>query len=120
MVGEYKLDINPPASRAPAKLTLKKDSTFIIKQIPIGVLNVFYSDYKQDDNNLENITGTWKITDNYDELKLSVDIQLSDINDKLDNIWTSWKLYEKDNKPVVLIILGDPDSCNALKFIKND
>ena len=120
LVGNYQLDIEPPASRAQAQLILKKDSTFILKEVPVGVLNVFNSDFEQDDNSLENIIGTWQISDYGKETSLSVDINWSQIDEKLDDSQTSWKLYEKDNKPIVLIILGDPDSCESLKFIKKN
>jgi hypothetical protein len=72
LIGQYQLDIEPPASRAQAQLILKKDSTLILKEIPVGVLNVFYSDYTQDHNNLESITGNWKISEYKDDLNLSV------------------------------------------------
>ena len=120
MVGNYQLVIDPPSSRPQAQLILKKDSTFILKEVPVGVINVFDSDFEQDDNSLKNIIGTWHISEYDREDKLSVEIKLSQINKKLEDIWTNWKLYKIDNKPVVLIMLGDPDSCEALKFIKKD
>ena len=120
LIGQYQLDIEPPASRAQAQLVLKKDSTFILKDVPVGVLKYFYSDYTKDHNNLENITGNWKVSENKDDSNFSVKIQLRNIDEKLDNISKDWKLYEKDNKPVVSIILGVPDSCETLNFIKRN
>lgn len=38
--------------------------------------------------------------------------------DSLEDYITSWKAYKKNNKPVLLINIGDPDECSAIRFIK--
>jgi lipocalin len=117
LIGDYKLNIKPPYSVGPAKLILNKNNTFELKNVPIGVLDVFNSDYKQNQKSLQDITGKWKISNN-DNYELKVSIEYNKIDSQLENIGSSWILYEQDKKPVILIILGDPDSCEALSFIK--
>ncbi len=117
LIGDYKLNIKPPNSVGPAELILNKNNTFELKNVPIGVLDVFNSDYKQNQKSLQDITGKWKISNN-DNYELNVSIEYNKIDSLLENIGSSWILYEQDKKPVILIILGDPDSCEALSFIK--
>ena len=119
LIGDYKLNINPPNSVGPTKLVLNKNSTFELKNIPVGVLDVFNADYEQNGKSLEDITGKWKISKRENnDYELNISIEFNRIDSQLENISTSWKLYEQNNKPVILIILGDPDSCEALSFIK--
>jgi hypothetical protein len=118
LIGNYKLDIDSPASAAPGELILKKDSTLILKNIPIGVLDVFRSDYDTKEKSPTEINGTWKISNYKDQLRLDVNLKFENVDKKLRNFKTDWDLYKKNEKPVILIILGDPDSCEALKFIK--
>jgi hypothetical protein len=118
LIGDYKLNIRPPNSVGPAELILKQNNTFELKNVPVGVLDVFNADYKQNEKSLQNITGKWKAYSDKDNYELNVTIEYNKIDPQLENIGTSWKLYEQDKKPVILIILGDPDSCEALSFIK--
>ena len=117
--GHYMLNIKPPNSVGPVELILYENNIFELKNVPVGVLDVFNSDYKQDQKSLQDITGKWKISNsdnnNY-ELRVSIDY--NKIDSQLENVGTYWKLYHQDKKPVILIILGDPDSCEALSFIK--
>ena len=118
--GHYTLNIEPPNSVGPAELILYENNLFKLKNVPIGVLDVFNSDYKQDRNSLQDITGKWKISNTDNNYELNVSIDYNKIDAQLGIVSANWKLYIKDKSPVILIILGDPDSCEALSFIKNE
>ena len=108
LIGNYKLDVNSLASVGPAELILKDDSSLILKNIPIGVLDVFNSDYEQNKESLQKITGTWKISNNGKQPILKVNLRFKNIDKELENYQTDWSLCEKNEKPIILIILGDP------------
>jgi len=118
--GHYTLNIEPLSSVGPAELILYENNLFKLKNIPIGVLDVFYSDYKQGQNSLQDITGKWKISNSDNNYELNVSIDYKKIDSQLGIVSSNWELYYQDKKPVILIILGDPDSCEALSFIKNE
>ena len=118
LIGIYKLDIDPPASVGPGELILKNNSDFILKNIPVGLLDVFNSDYSQDSETINDINGNWNLVANTNEPTISVELKFNEIDESLDNTTSTWNLYEKDGTRVILIILGDPDSCEALRFIK--
>ena len=119
LIGNYRLIIKTTKSFESKKLVLNKNNTFKLQNVPVGVFDIFNSDYKQNVNSLQDITGKWKIVKSENnDYKLNVSIEFKRINSTLENVNTSWKLYEQNNKPVILIILGDPDSCEALSFIK--
>ncbi len=121
IIGIYRLDertINfiPGYEKAGnAELNLKKDGTLEIKDTPIGTFD-FMDYYDENDQNV-NVIGKWKIRDGKDTAELSVDLNFEEKYSEL-NTSTSWKIYEKDEKPVIFIILGDPDSCASARFIK--
>ncbi len=119
MIGSYKLDIAPPASVGPGELILMDDSTLILKNIPIRILDVFNSDYNKKES-LQDIKGTWEFSKYNGQLSLNVNLKFKKIDGEIRNYKSHWSLYKKNIKPVILIILGDPDSCEALKFIKKD
>ena len=120
VIGNYKLDINPPASSGPGELILMNDSTLIFKNIPISILDNFNSDYNNKKESLQDIKGTWEISKYNGQLSLAVNLKFKKTEGEIRNYKSHWSLYKKNNKPVILIILGDPDSCEALKFIKKD
>ena len=65
-----------------------------------------------------NARGNWKPVYYKNEMFLSVDIKFEK-KDSIGNKGTSWSIYLKNNKPVILIEIGDPDACRVIRFIKN-
>jgi len=118
LIGSYYSDDNSYAQNGQAELMIKKNKSFLLKNIPIAVLDVFHTDYKQDMNNLQAITGNWKIPKEQENNELITEIEYNKIAPEFGNISTTWELFEKDGQPVILIIIGDPDSCRALSFVK--
>lgn len=117
--GRYSLNDKPLNFIENAELVLNTNKTFVLKNIPVNLINIFYQDFVQNTDSLHDITGNWDINYNYsNEVVLSIAIEYSKIDSKLEDTNTYWELYKQDNKPVVLIILGDPDSCEALSFKK--
>ena len=64
--------------------------------------------------------GKWKTSYNKGTAELNVNVQFDSIKTDLTDFWTSWRIYEKDGKAVVFIIVGDPDSCSAARFEKTN
>lgn len=68
-----------------------------------------------------NVKGTWepvyikeKLEDRY---FLSLLLKFEE-KDNIEDYRVSWEMYKKRDKPVILIKIGDPDSCSAIRFIK--
>lgn len=68
-------------------------------------------------NKKVNVKAKWKPVYYKGENFLSVDYKFSK-KDSLENYGASWKIYKKNNKPILLINIGDPDYCSAIRFIK--
>ncbi|WP_299110207.1 hypothetical protein [uncultured Tenacibaculum sp.] len=64
-----------------------------------------------------NAKANWKQVPFKENLFLSVDL-IFEKQDSLENYGTSWEVYKKNGKPVILIKVGDPDECSAIRFIK--
>ena len=68
-----------------------------------------------------NVNGTWKSVylkeKSDDRYFLSLSLKF-DEKDNIEDYVTSWKMYIKRDKPVILIKIGDPDNCSAIRFIK--
>ena len=98
-----------------ALIVIKKNGTIEMNNIPINVFDLMKS------NKEINVEGTWKLI--YLEERLEDRYLLSsslkfEKKDNIDDYGTSWGIYKKNNKPVILIKVGDPDSCKAIRFIK--
>ena len=98
-----------------AELILKKDGSLEIKSTPIGTFD-FMSYYDEADKNM-NAIGTWKTKKGKYNAELNVAVEFEKEYSELD-FRTTWDIYEKNGKPVILIIIGDPDSCAAARFVK--
>lgn len=64
-----------------------------------------------------NAKANWKQVPFKENLFLSVNL-IFEKQDSLENYGTSWEVYKKNGKPVILIKVGDPDECSAIRFIK--
>ncbi len=123
LIGKYKLEertlnfIPGYENAKNAELNLEKNGSLIIKNTPIGTFD-FMDYYNETDQNV-NAIGNWKARSGKYTAKLRVNLNFEKEYSELD-VSTSWKIYEKDGKPVIFIILGDPDSCAAARFIKID
>ncbi|MDO6744414.1 hypothetical protein Q4553_07505 [Tenacibaculum soleae] len=112
-VGEYMVEkfINNGYNIDTGNLSLKinEDKTIEIKNIPKYILNLIESEEKI------NISGKWET--NYLEESKKENYFLV-VSFKYNKSRKAWKLYKKNNKPVILIEVGDPDECSAIRFIK--
>ncbi len=68
-----------------------------------------------------NIGGKWDVHYNSDtmENKLTLTLRFNK-KYKIEDMLSSFDLYLKNDKPVMLFNFGDPDECNYLRFIKNE
>ena len=123
IIGKYKLDertlnyIPEYENAKNAELILEENGTLILKNIPIGTFD--FMDYYNETEQNVNAIGNWKVRSGKYTANLDVDINFEKEYSKLD-MTTSWKIYEKERKPVIFIIIGDSDSCTAARFIKTN
>lgn len=108
-IGEYVIETNKNYQYKTDKILIEitKNENIYIKNIPS---NVFYS--SRPDEKL-NIKGKWKLIYRDKAPFLSLNLKI-----KNKNLLTSWSIYIKRDKPVILIKIGDPDSCSAIRLIK--
>ena len=124
MIGKYKLDertveyIPGYENFQNAELNIKSDGTFEMRNIPKRTFD-FTSNYNSN-NDVVDAIGKWKTSYNKGTAELNVNVQFDSIKTDLTDFWTSWRIYEKDGKAVVFIIVGDPDSCSAARFEKTN
>ena len=123
LIGKYKLDkrtlnyIPGYKNAKNAELILEENGALIFENIPIGTFD--FMDYYDETEKNVNAIGKWKVRSGNYTANLDVDINFEKAYSKLD-FSTSWKIYEKEGKPVIFIIIGDPDSCAAARFIKKN
>lgn len=108
-IGKYVIETNKNYQYKTDKILIEitKNGNIYIKNIPS---NVFYSSRT---NEKLNIKGEWKLVYRDEAPFLSLNLKI-----KNKNLLTSWSIYKKRDKPVILIKIGDPDSCSAIRFIK--
>lgn len=113
-VGEYVVEkfINDSNSLNIDDLSIKinKNMTLEINNIHGYILDLRL-------NKKINVKAKWKPVYHKGEFFLSVDYKFNS-KDSLENYVASWKVYIKKNKPILLINIGDPDYCSAIRFIK--
>lgn len=122
LIGKYQFDqrtLNhvPGYDKAQnAKLELNVDGTFEMTGIPKGTFDHIH--YHELDSTTVGAFGHW--TAGFDEgtAELNVRVKFDSAETDLKDFWTSWKIYLKDKNPIILIVLGDPDSCLAARFEK--
>ena len=120
LIGKYKLDdrtlkyIQGYQNAQNAELNIKPDSTFEMRKVPKGTLD-FMGYYKSMDINVD-ASGTWKTSFDKGTAELIVNIEFDSTKTDLTDFWTTWRIYEKDEKPVIFIMIGDPDECAAARF----
>ena len=122
LVGKYKLDertlkyIQGYENAISAELNIKSDGTFEMRNVPKGTLDFMGYYYSMDTN--VNATGNWKTNYRKGTAELNVSVKFDSTKTDLTDFGTSWRIYEKDDKPIVFIMVGDPDECSAARFEK--
>ena len=120
LIGNYTLDertinyIQGYENAQNAELSLKPNGTFNMRKIPKGTFD-FMGYYKSMDISVD-ASGTWKTSFDKGTAELNVKVEFDSTKTDLADFWTSWRIYEKDNKPVIFIMVGDPDECAAARF----
>ncbi|RNL83706.1 hypothetical protein ED312_14575 [Sinomicrobium pectinilyticum] len=122
LIGKYKLDAKTIKTVKEYKnikdgyLIIKSDGTFEMKNIPEGTFD-FDAYY---DGKIEGIDvrGSWKSTAHDESAHLVMDINFNKEQTDLKGYLASWQIYVKDEKAVILIPIGDPDECMAVRFLK--
>lgn len=112
--GEYMVDqfVNNSYNINIDNLTMKidKNSILEINNIHGHILNLRL-------NKKINVKAIWKPMFFKEKSLLTIHYKFAK-KDSIENYLTSWKVYKKNNKPVLLINIGDPDECTAIRFIK--
>jgi hypothetical protein len=83
------------------------------KNVPLGVFSL--DSFYETSNRLVSGTASWGIKP-YGSNIFSVSIGFDDAH--LQGFSTGYPLYRKDKKHVILIRVGDPDECRALRFVQ--
>ena len=118
LIGNYKPDErtrNYIKEYKNAELILEENGSLIFKNTPIRTFD-FMNYYDETEKNV-NAIGKWKVKSGNYTANLDVDLNFEKAYSKLDYS-TTWKIYEKEGKAVIFIIIGDPDSCAVARFIK--
>lgn len=119
IIGQYIPDeitkeIIPGYKISPAQIILENDGIMKFQNIPGSTFDFekYYS------NNHEPISGSgnWQVDNK--ENKIELDVKLKFQPNTLSNYGTSYRLYKKNGKYVIFIIVGDPDECSAARFIQ--
>ncbi|EIJ37467.1 hypothetical protein JoomaDRAFT_0412 [Galbibacter orientalis DSM 19592] len=100
-----------------ASLNIKSDGSFEIKQVPIGTLDLD-AFYEKEKIKLTDVKGNWKLVTHDSVSFLSVNLFFNEEQTHAENYGTSWQIYSKEESTVVVIPVGDPDACRAIRFIK--
>ena len=122
LIGNYKLDertlkyIQGYENSQSAELNIKSDGTFEMRNTPKRTFD-FMSNYNSRDTIVDAI-GKWKANFSKGTAELNVNVQFDSTKTDLTDFWTSWKIYEKDKKAIIFIIVGDPDNCSSARFEK--
>ncbi len=122
LIGKYKLDertvkhIQGYENSQNAKLNIKADGTFEMRNTPKRTFD-FMSNYNSKDSVVD-ATGNWKTSYNKGTAELNVNVHFDSTKTDLTDFWTSWRIYEKNGKAIIFIIVGDPDGCSAARFEK--
>lgn len=96
-----------------AKLELKSDQTFVLSDFP---KSTFYFDVSTKNvHQYISASGKWKVYKNENQHKIELEYDFSGV---IENYTSTYDLYQKDGRPVILIGIGDPDECNFLRLKK--
>jgi hypothetical protein len=116
-IGEYVVEksIHNNFKTDKSIIKLKKDGTVEMNNMPIEIFDFMKTDKKV------NVNGTWKqnfIENRLDDrYYLPTNLELNE-KPKVRVALRTIKIYTKNNKPVLFLEFGDPDSCTAIRFIK--
>ena len=104
------------------ELIINEDFTFQINNLPIEAWS--FGVFQEKENILINILGEWKIIEGENGF-LDKKNSIFRVNYNVENntespmgYSSSLRIYQKNGKAVIFYSLGDPDSCEAIKFIK--
>ncbi|WP_299160883.1 hypothetical protein [uncultured Tenacibaculum sp.] len=113
LVGDYVVEkiINSKLNTENSIINIRKNGTIEMSDISTSLFDMTILERKI------NVKGNWKLIHAEGEYFLSLSLNFNE-KDKIEDYGTSWKLYEKNGRPVFLIKFGDPDECNGVRFIK--
>ncbi|HTO36528.1 MAG TPA: hypothetical protein VLZ72_09825 [Flavobacterium sp.] len=119
LIGKYQFDertkhIQGFENSQNAELNIKSDGTFEINNIPKRALD-FNASYM--DKGI-NVSGEWRTSYRKGTAQLGVLVMFDSTKTDLNDFYTSWRIYKKDQKAVIFIMVGDPDECSAARFEK--
>ena len=127
IVGKYKLqseisEFEILENAENTELIINPDFTFQINELPIEGWE--FGVFQEKENIQINIFGKWKTFKGKDGF-LNKENSIFNTSYSIENnmgdssgYGGSWKIYEKDGIPVIFYGLGDPDNCEAVRFIK--
>ena len=104
------------------ELIINEDFTFQINKLPIEGWS--FGVFQEKENILINILGKWKIIEgengflNKKNSIFHVNYDIENSKGNSTGYSSSWKIYQKNGKAVILYSLGDPDNCEAVRFTK--
>ena len=98
-------------------LEVHQNGSFKINNILAGILDTD-SYYNGDIAQEIDVKGSWKVVTHENSVFMVVDLHFNKEQADIENYGTSWQLFTKDEKPVILIPVGDPDECMVARFVK--
>jgi len=119
LVGTYRLDqiskqTIPNYNKLDnSEIVLQENGKLTYRNVPVSTFD--FEKYYENNNQLTNGTGQWSVDNNVGNEELFVTLDNTEL---LNAYSTSFRLYKKDNKYVIFIIMGDPDECLAARFVK--
>ena len=91
-----------------AEFVLDSNGNLVFKNIPIGALDI----ERQNDQSPMNGVGRWDVNSN---AQISVNLKFEGHEA---GFRTSYRLYNKNGRKVIFMIIGDPDECSAARFVQ--
>jgi hypothetical protein len=96
-----------------SEIVLQENGKLTYRNVPISTFD--FEKFYNNNNQLINGNGQWSINNNEGKEDLFVTLDSTEL---LNAYSTSFRLYKKENKYVIFIIVGDPDECVAARFVK--
>lgn len=123
IIGKYKLDkrtlkkIKGYENSQNTELIINTDGTFEVKNTPKGIMH--FMRFENSDEINTTSTGEWKSSYNKGTAQLHVSIKCDTTNTGVTGFGALWRIYEKNNKAVIFIMVDNPDECTAVRFEKD-
>ncbi|WP_148044305.1 hypothetical protein [Sinomicrobium pectinilyticum] len=98
-------------------MNIKLNGVYEIKDIPAGILDLD-AFYYEDKTKKIDVRGKWKAVTHEKATFFSVNVDFNKDQINAEDYGTSWQIFSKGEKAVIIIPVGDPDECRAVRFIK--